>query len=156
MEVSYFIYTTNTINHLHLKWSSDRIVIIAKGFLKLPNLLILKDSIIFQKLGSHDSWRITNSLLNKHKSSTLYLFNGPEVLSFAPEKKKTKLPAEKFSNGFCPFPYLKGDWSFLCLEYKGGSLLFWIFKVKWVYNEGKPILKDDNPGATYSISDENS
>ena len=39
---------------------SDRLVIVAKEFLKLPNLhmLIKQESIIFQKLGSRDFWRI--------------------------------------------------------------------------------------------------
>ena len=38
--VHFFVYT-NRINLLNLKQSSDRLVIIAKGFLKLPNLHML-------------------------------------------------------------------------------------------------------------------
>ena len=45
-----------------------------------------KDSITSQKLGSHDFWRIANSVLNKGKSAILVLFDGPEVLSSASDK----------------------------------------------------------------------
>ena len=45
-----------------------------------------KDSITSQKLGSHDFWRIANSVLNKGKSAIPPLFNGPELLSFASDK----------------------------------------------------------------------
>ena len=54
-----------------------------------------KESITFQKLGSRDFWRITNSFLNKDKSAILPLFNGPEVLSSAFDK--AKLFTEYFS-----------------------------------------------------------
>ena len=54
-----------------------------------------KESITSQKLGSHDFWRITNSVLNKGKSAVPPLFNGPEVLSSASDK--AKLFAENFS-----------------------------------------------------------
>ena len=66
-------------------------LIIAKGFLKLPNLhiLIKQESITSQKLG------ITNSFLNKDKSAIPLLFNSTEVLSSASDK--TKLFAENFS-----------------------------------------------------------
>ena len=38
---------TNRLNHLHLKWSSSRLVIVAKGVLKLPNLfLLIKQKIV--------------------------------------------------------------------------------------------------------------
>ena len=47
-----------------------------------------KDSITSQKLGSHDFWRIANSVLNKGKSAIPPLFNGPEVLSTASDKAK--------------------------------------------------------------------
>ena len=40
IEISYFIFTKR-INLLILKWSSDRLVIVAKGFLKLLNLNML-------------------------------------------------------------------------------------------------------------------
>ena len=66
-------------------------------FLKLSNLHILlkQKSIIFQKLGSWDFWRIANSVLNKAKSAIPPLFNGPEVLSSASDK--AKLFAKNFS-----------------------------------------------------------
>ena len=54
-----------------------------------------KESITSQKLGSHDFWRIANSVLNKGKSAIPPLFNGPEVLSSASDK--AKLFAENFS-----------------------------------------------------------
>ena len=47
-----------------------------------------KEFIISRKLGSHDFWRIANSVLNKGKSAIPPLFNGPEVLSFASDKGK--------------------------------------------------------------------
>ena len=58
-------------------------------------MLIKQESITFQKLGSHNFWRIANSVLNKHKSAIPALFNGPEVLSSASDK--AKLFAENFS-----------------------------------------------------------
>ena len=58
-------------------------------------MLIKQESITFQKLGSHDFWRIANSVLNKGKSAIPPLFNGPEVLSSATDK--AKLFAENFS-----------------------------------------------------------
>ena len=54
-----------------------------------------KESITSKKLGSHDFWRIANSVLNEGKSAILPLFNGPEVLSSPSDK--TKLFAENFS-----------------------------------------------------------
>ena len=50
---------------------------------KLAYAAKTKDSIISQKLGSRDFWRIANSVLNKGKSAIPPLFNGPEVLSSA-------------------------------------------------------------------------
>ena len=54
-----------------------------------------KESITSQKLGSHDFWRIANSVLNKGKSAIPPLFNRPEVLSSVSDK--AKLFAENFS-----------------------------------------------------------
>ena len=54
-----------------------------------------KESIISQKLGSRDFWRIANSVLNKGKSAIPPLFNGPKILSSASDK--AKLFAEHFS-----------------------------------------------------------
>ena len=48
-----------------------------------------------QKLGSWDFWQISNSVLNKGKSTIPSLFNGPEVLSFASDE--AKLFAKNFS-----------------------------------------------------------
>ena len=55
----------------------------------------MKESIVFQKVGSRDFWRIANSILNRGKSAILYLFNGPEVLTSASDK--VKLFAQLFS-----------------------------------------------------------
>ena len=51
-----FFVCANRIILLNLKVSSDRLVILAKWFLKLPNLhmLMKQESITFQKLGSQD------------------------------------------------------------------------------------------------------
>ena len=38
---NHFFFCTNRINLLYLKWSSDRLLIIVKGFLKMPNFLLL-------------------------------------------------------------------------------------------------------------------
>ena len=74
-----------------------RLVIIAKGFLKLPKLhmLIKQESITSQKLGSQDFGQIANSVLNKGKSAITPLFKGPEMLSSASDKAKLFL--ESFS-----------------------------------------------------------
>ena len=62
---------------------------------KLAYATKTKESIISQKLGSRDFWRIANSVLNKGKSAIPPLFNGPEVLSSASDK--AKLFAKNFS-----------------------------------------------------------
>ena len=51
IEITFF-FCNKRINLLNLKQSSDRLVIVAKGLLKLPNLhmLIKQGSIIFQEL----------------------------------------------------------------------------------------------------------
>ena len=78
IEITCFV-CTKRINLVILKQSSDRLVIIAKGFSKVPNLHMLikpKNLRIFQNLGSRDFWRIANSVLNKGKSAIPPLFNG--------------------------------------------------------------------------------
>ena len=64
---------------------------------KLAYATKTKESIISQKLGARDIWRIANSVLNKGKSAILPLFNGSGVLSSASDKaklfaKKNSLP----------------------------------------------------------------
>ena len=54
-----------------------------------------KESITFQKLGSHNFWRTANSVLNKGKFAIPPLFNRSKVLSSASDK--VKLFAETFS-----------------------------------------------------------
>ena len=76
-----------------------RLEIVAKGFLKLPNLhMLIKQSITSQSLGSHDFRRIAKSVLNEGKSAIPPLFNSPAVLSSASDK--AKLFAENFSTNF--------------------------------------------------------
>ena len=72
-------------------------MIVAKGFLKLPNLYATKtkESVTSQKLGSQDFWRTANSVIDKGKSAILPLFNGPEVLTSASDK--ANLFAKNFS-----------------------------------------------------------
>ena len=62
---------------------------------KLAYATKTKESITSQKLGCREFWRIANSVLNKGKSATPPLFNGPEVLSSASDK--VKLFAKNFS-----------------------------------------------------------
>ena len=73
-------------------------ITIAKGFLKLPKLHMLKKkqkSIISQKFGSQDFWQIASSVLNTGKSAIPPLFNIIEVLSSVSDK--AKLVAKNFS-----------------------------------------------------------
>ena len=65
--------------------SSGRLVIVVKGFVKLPNLhtLLKQEFITFQKLGSRGFWQIANSVLNRGKSAERCC---PEVLSPASDK----------------------------------------------------------------------
>ena len=86
------------VNLLNVKQSSDRLLIVGKGVLEAAKIAYankIKGSITSQKVGSHDFWQITNSVLNKGKSAIPHLFNGPEVLSFASDK--AKLFAKNFS-----------------------------------------------------------
>ena len=55
---------------------------------KLAYVNKARESITFQKLDSRDFWRIANRVLSKGKSAIPPLFNGPEVLSSAPDKAK--------------------------------------------------------------------
>ena len=57
-----------------------------------------KESIISQKHGSRDFWRIDSSVLNKGKSAIRPLFSDLEILSSA--SGKAKLFAENFSKLF--------------------------------------------------------
>ena len=65
-------------------------------------------SIATQRIGSRDFWRISNSILNRGKSTIPPLFNGPEVLTSS--KDKADLFAKKFStnstldDSFHPLP----------------------------------------------------
>ena len=68
------------INLLCLKWSTDRLVIVVKGLLRLPNLLKLtkqksislpRDCLTIFKIFSSKTSK-TNSVLNKNKSSILH------------------------------------------------------------------------------------
>ena len=81
-----FFVCTNSINLT----SQENLVckcFVSKGFLKLPNLLLLirQESITSQKLGSRCFWQIA---FNKNKSAILPPFNGTQVLSSAFDKIK--------------------------------------------------------------------
>ena len=52
----------------------------------LQEMQYWKESITPWKLGFHDFWQITNSVLNKGKSAIPPLFNGQEVLSSTSDK----------------------------------------------------------------------
>ena len=100
----------------NLKKSSNGLVIIAKGFLTLPNfhMLLKEDSITSQELGCWDLWQIANNVLNKGKFAIDLLFSGPEVLSSVSDKKTTIL-LPLFMDGFTAS---RLD------PLRGGSLLF--------------------------------
>ena len=92
------MFCLKRVNLLNIKQSSDRLLIVGKGVLEAAKIAYankIKGSITSQKVGSHDFWQITNSVLNKGKSAIPHLFNGPEVLSFASDK--AKLFAKNFS-----------------------------------------------------------
>ena len=55
---------------------------------KLAYVTKTKESITSQKRSSWDFWQIANNVLNKGKSATPPLYNGPEVLSSASDKAK--------------------------------------------------------------------
>ena len=69
-EITSFVCTYR-INLLRLKRSSGKQFIVAKDFLKRPNLLMLtkQNSTTSRKLRSYDFWQIANSFLNKGKSA---------------------------------------------------------------------------------------
>ena len=71
--------------------SSDRLLIVCKRVLEAAKLAYTnktKECITSQKLGSHDFWRIANSVLNKGKSAIPPLFNSLKVLSSTSYKAK--------------------------------------------------------------------
>ena len=81
---------------MNLKLSSDRLVIVAKGFLKPSNLHMLikqKSSSVPRNLSLGTFGKL--SIFNKGNFPIPHLFNGPEVLSSPSDK--AKLFAEKFS-----------------------------------------------------------
>ena len=89
IEIPFFV-CTNRINLLNLTESSDRLVIVAKGFLKLPKLRML----IKQKIPSPPrnlalgTFGELLSVLDKRKSTIPPVFNGPGVLPSASDKPK--------------------------------------------------------------------
>ena len=75
---------------MHLKLSSNRVVFVAKGFLKQLNLPmpIKQESIYpFPEIGSRDFCRITTSVPSKGKSAIPPLFNCPAELLFSASDK---------------------------------------------------------------------
>ena len=57
-----------------------------------------KESVTFPKLGSHNFWRIANSVLKEGKSATLYLFTRTEVSSASDKAKLLAKNVSKNSN----------------------------------------------------------
>ena len=74
-------------------------LIVAKGFLKLPNshMLLKQESIISQKRDSGDFWQIAYSVLN-NLSTIPPLFNGPKGFSSGSDKAKFAKNLFKNSN----------------------------------------------------------
>ena len=70
-EIISFNFISN-VNFVCLRADSDRLAIVAKGFLKVQNFL-----------ASCKFWVIACRVLNKGGSALPTLFNGPEMLSFA-------------------------------------------------------------------------
>ena len=90
---SFHLYQQNKSSESKAKFrqASKRVLEAAK----LAYATKTKESITSQKPGSQDFWRFANSALNKGRSATPPLFNGPEVLSSASDK--AKLFAKNFS-----------------------------------------------------------
>ena len=78
-------FCTNRINLLYLKWSSGRLVIIVKGFLKMANFFML---IKRKSLSSRNFWRTANSDLKNGKSATPPLYDSSKFLSSALDEAK--------------------------------------------------------------------
>ena len=74
------------------------LIVVAKGFLKLPNLLMLIKQKSLSKLGPSDFWQIANSVLNRGKPTIPPLFNGHELLFF--DSVKVKLFPKNLSENF--------------------------------------------------------
>ena len=76
-----FIDHINHFSHLHQKknkvskWNSDRPEIIAKAFLKLPNLLMLIKKSITPRNLALTTWQFANSVFNKDKTAICPLFS---------------------------------------------------------------------------------
>ena len=78
IELTFFV-STKSINLLILKQSSDRLVIDAKGFLKMPNLHMLikeKSPLLPRNFALGDFLQNASSVRNKGKSAIPPLFNG--------------------------------------------------------------------------------
>ena len=73
---------------MNLKESSDRLVVVVKGFLKLLYMLIKQESITSHNLSACDFWHIAYSVFNKSKSAIPHLFNSADVFSSASDKAK--------------------------------------------------------------------
>ena len=92
IEIIFFV-CTNIINLLNLKLSSDRLVIVAKGFVKLPNLHML-----IQKIPSlpRNLAFLVKQCSPQGKSAILPLFNSLLMLSSG--SAKAKLFAKNFDD----------------------------------------------------------
>ena len=98
MEITFFVFIKR-INLLDSKVKFRQASNHCKRVLEAAKLAYAnktKESITSHKLGCLDFWRISNSTLNKGKSTLPPLFNGPQVLSSASDK--AQLFVESFSN----------------------------------------------------------
>ena len=91
MEITFFVYSESKVKFKQASNRCKRILEAAKP----AHANKAKKSILSQKLGSRDFWRIAISVLNKDKSATPLLFNSPEMLFSASDK--AKLFAKNFS-----------------------------------------------------------
>ena len=112
---------------MNLKEGSERLVINAKGFLKLPNLdMLIKQKYHFPETWLSQFWWIANSVLDKSKSTLPSLFNSPDVLSSGSDK--AELFAKNFSknsnldeSGISDISFIHTSWT---LQYVSEGALF--------------------------------
>ena len=88
------------------------VVIVAKGFLKLPNFSILMKK-IYQKPGSCNVLQTVSSVLRESKSATPPLFNNPQTLPSASDKVKLFANNLTMNSNFDDFSFL---WLFYLID----------------------------------------
>ena len=84
IEITFFV-CTNKLNLQNLKQSSCRLVIVAKGFLKLPNLLLLINHLVQNPLLPRNFalWTFGKlTIVFLTKANLLYLYSTPRNVAF--------------------------------------------------------------------------